>query len=863
MSSSEPSSDPARLVHSLVQSGQLTPEQAELYLAETRRAPPGSAPPPPPSGSSSAVGSVAPSGFGAVAPSGFGAVAPSGYDSVPLAHAQALTRGPLAWTQGSVVGAYRLEARLGRGGAGEVWRVTHLPTGAPRALKTLLPFAEPMERARFLREAQALARLDGHPNVIRIHDVGQHDQRVFLVMDLAQPEDLHQRLKAGPLPPADARRLLADLAAGLAHVHALGLMHRDLKPQNVLFADDGRPLLSDFGLVRGAARTSLSVTGEILGTPAYMAPEQAIGEPVDERTDVYGLGAVLYHVLTGRAPFQGRTPITVLQQVMTQAPPAPSSLVPDVDKDLERICLKALAKRQDDRFPSARALRAALLGAAPAPRAARRGALAGLGLAGGLTLLLVAWVFARAAPPPQVPAPVADTPEPTAAVVDSGEQELDLPTLLELLRAHEPQTETDFETLGLETVKGGSIATKSLRSGVSAKKRSFERGATSWLDVAQAYLRLAEAEPSAWREFAEFVQGSNPLRDLGLPQPYDLDRLAAALLREGHARGDIPCAYVLGNRYEAGEGSLPRDRKQALRLYCAGIAEASSDHVDKSVRLWRELGADADAIPPVVRLALCEAALRLEWGRPPSDVQTFLVLQRAELRQQVGAALLEGKEVLSEAAWDALRRDPVWAKAAMVAPEGSSGFLHCIGQEFSQRLTNLGSPARGDLASAMIHDSQREALARCALACLLRAGTQHAWSDVAHLGTRPAVPEIQGYHRLAVRTLALREAGDDPTAIALLAFDLTREAEVFPAGWRLVAATLPTDEFPRGFRGPSDKLKLAYAAGALCRAEPARCPYPLEVVRRYLDEAIAGSDGPVDLLQSCRTLAGDLERRTD
>ncbi|MCA8925239.1 MAG: serine/threonine protein kinase [Planctomycetes bacterium] len=270
----------------------------------------------------------------------------------------------MSWSPGTTVGDYRLLERLGAGGMGAVWRVEHRSTGARRALKATL-FDDPEALERFQREAHALAALE-HPNVARVHTAGEFEGRLYMVLDLAQGGDLEARLARGPLDPEAARALAIELARGLAHVHARGLLHRDLKPSNVLFDEHGRPLLADFGLARALDGSSLTQTGAVLGTPAYMAPEQArAGEPVDERADVYGLGAVLYHALTGAPPFRGGSPIGVLHAVLSQPPTSPRRLNPEVPADLERACLKALAKDPAERFPSARAFAAALR--APAP----------------------------------------------------------------------------------------------------------------------------------------------------------------------------------------------------------------------------------------------------------------------------------------------------------------------------------------------------------------------------------------------------------------------------------------------------------------------------------------------------------------
>ncbi len=296
------------------------------------------------------------------------------------------------------LGDYVLLEPLGSGGMGTVWLAQHATTGARYALKVFPKGGDPARAERFRREGQAQARVDAHPNVVTVHHLGEDDERLFLVMDLAPGGDLAERLEAGPLDPREAARCVACLARGLAHVHAAGVLHRDLKPANVLFAGDGRPLLVDFGLARVRGEETLTRTGAVLGTPSYMAPEQARGAPADERTDVYGLGAVLYASLTGRAPFEGAR-FRVLRAVLRDDPLPPRELAPDVPASLEAVCLRAMAKDPAQRFASAAALAAALddpSGVEAPPRRAgrrapRRAAVAlGLAVAALLATTLVA-----------------------------------------------------------------------------------------------------------------------------------------------------------------------------------------------------------------------------------------------------------------------------------------------------------------------------------------------------------------------------------------------------------------------------------------------------------------------------------------
>ncbi|MCO5169613.1 MAG: protein kinase [Planctomycetes bacterium] len=315
---------------------------------------------------------------------------------------------------------YDLVRVLAKGGMGVVHEAVERATGRRVALKRILGAGGDLEAVdRFVVEGRAVARLD-HPGVVRVHTLGRAPGGPFLVMDLVTGESLQRRLdRGGPLPPAEAVTLAAEVADALAHAHAQGVLHRDLKPANVLVDEAGRARLIDFGLAKlqaGAGSLGhLTRTGEVLGTPAFMAPEQADGRPVDARTDVYGLGATLYALLAGRPPFDGVSALAVLHAVLTAAPTPPSRLRPGLDPALERLVLACLAKDPAARPPSMDALRAALArGGQAAPR--RRAAPAvvlGLSALLGAVAALAAWPAAR---PPvdasRVEAPPVDPPPP-------------------------------------------------------------------------------------------------------------------------------------------------------------------------------------------------------------------------------------------------------------------------------------------------------------------------------------------------------------------------------------------------------------------------------------------------------------------
>jgi len=298
------------------------------------------------------------------------------------------------------IGRFELRAELARGSMGAVYRALDPWTGREVALKQIVFHGGDKageQLARFQTEAAAATRLD-HPHVLAVHGLEVAGGLPWLVMDLAPGGTLSERLeREGPPPPREAARIGAALARALAHAHERGVLHRDVKPDNVLLDAAGEPLLTDFGLARLMdADAQLTAAGDVVGTPLYMAPEQAVGrrDRVGPATDVYGLGATLYHLLAGRPPFWSESVHEVLQGVVRRRPPPPSARRPGVPKDLERIVLRCLAKSPEERYPTAGALADALEGfLRPAKLPPRPGPAVGRGAAvatGAVALGLVA-----------------------------------------------------------------------------------------------------------------------------------------------------------------------------------------------------------------------------------------------------------------------------------------------------------------------------------------------------------------------------------------------------------------------------------------------------------------------------------------
>ena len=267
-----------------------------------------------------------------------------------------------------VAGRYEIGPSIGRGGMGEVRRAHDVRLGREVAIKFLRAdlAAEPGVRGRFDDEARAAARL-GHPNAVTVFDFGEHRGDPYIVMESLPGHTLADALADGPLPEDRVRRIALDVLGALGAAHDLGIVHRDVKPANILFATDGTAKVADFGIAKSTEGLDHTATGQVIGTAAYLAPERLEGRPAVPQSDLYALGVVLYEALAGRKPFTGDTPVALAHAVHSSVPTPLGEVRPGIDAALAAAIDRAMRRAPEQRFATAGDMARSLAGGAPAP----------------------------------------------------------------------------------------------------------------------------------------------------------------------------------------------------------------------------------------------------------------------------------------------------------------------------------------------------------------------------------------------------------------------------------------------------------------------------------------------------------------
>ncbi len=272
---------------------------------------------------------------------------------------------------GKTIRNYQIVEEIGRGGMGTVYRAQQPSLNRSVAIKVLAPnLAQDKEFFdRFKQEALATAALD-HPNIIHVYDTGEENEIHYIAMEYIGGGNLFTRMKklAAPMPPLEAIPIAAQIALALDYAHRRNIVHRDVKPSNILLDSEGRAVLSDLGIARALEGTRLTHTGITMGTPEYMSPEQAEGKPLDGRADLYSLGVVLFEMLTGRTPFQADTPLVMLYKQIHDQPPDPTKVNAKIPKKLGAVLQKSLAKDPAKRFAIGQQMANALLASVPGAR---------------------------------------------------------------------------------------------------------------------------------------------------------------------------------------------------------------------------------------------------------------------------------------------------------------------------------------------------------------------------------------------------------------------------------------------------------------------------------------------------------------
>jgi predicted Ser/Thr protein kinase len=513
------------------------------------------------------------------------------------------------------MGPYTLLRELGRGAVGVVYEAVHRELGRKVALKVLRTGFDTDEtaRERFRREARACAQVR-HPHIVEIYEVGEHERQPYYSMTLVDGESLHDlRKRRGALRAADLFEAIADVAGALAALHKAGIVHRDVKPSNIMVDAHGHFMLADFGLARTAASERLTQTGQALGTPMYMSPEQVLGQTkeIDGRSDVYGLGASLYEALAGRALFIAREPMAVMRMILKERPEPLCEVSPAVPRDASNVVMKALEKRKEDRYQTALAMRADLLAFArgeyvagkPVGTAVRVLRKAGrrwrLGIAAAAVLAVGAYAYQNR------PAELVVTTYPVAQVV------------------------IDHEDLGLSTVSKslspGEHTIKLRSEGFEPREETVELEAGQTLDLRLGLYSMDPDDPKALERLSEQLGIMVKAHRLERTRAAPAEALVVPMLPRGRVRvADLQAYRVDVNdelppggtiRYFRGdELLLSQPFEPVIPVTVAEIDSALLDRLhDGDVITWGYYPAEGEPVTTTCTVADHEVTERARW----------------------------------------------------------------------------------------------------------------------------------------------------------------------------------------------------------------------------------------------------------
>ena len=572
-----------------------------------------------------------------------------------------------------LAGRFRIEAMLGVGGMGVVYRATDLALEVPVALKLLRPELATRSGAfeRF-RQELLLARQVSNPHVVRIHDLAQHDDRWLISMDFVDGESLDRRLdRDGPFAIEDALRITRQLAEGLAAAHAKGVVHRDMKPANVLLDTQGNAYISDFGIARSLASTGLTQSGAVVGTPEYLSPEQARGDTVDARSDLYALGLILYEMLAGKPPFSGGTVAEILAQRLVRTPEPLSKHRSDVPAWVSRLVDKLLRPQPAHRFRDAAAVIAAI-DKREVAREFRPGLWIGATAMLALAVALGAWWIQREQPA----AAIAVSPPLQRLLVlpivqtDTG----DLAQASQLAGAGAHLRDALAAIPGFAVVDGERTA-QALRQLDPTGTAAPDIGALRTVAAAQRVLQpQLLAENGRWRLRAELH--SDAQKPQLIEGPVAADPLAAlrAWTTQAHT------ASALGLKKATIEVHLPAQSK-ALDAYGNGLLAWQQGRLADAAT---QLRTATQAAPDYTAAWLAQAQIALAIGDQDAAFtaldqgQSSVAKATQRLQRQFSAerALLEGDPPAAVAAWRAMLAttpDDTWAELNLARAQGAGG----------------------------------------------------------------------------------------------------------------------------------------------------------------------------------------------